>query len=200
MISKHFHKSELHSVFSYILFPYSSSNFFPCASTWLSGRATGSCSKGPGFESREEQRENFLLRGQVSVLTLISVSKCTCVTAVAPKRFLSFCQNCRRQVTAKLPCMHPRYMASNKVTLKTDAWMYGVHRTCAETAAVSRGTSKGRTKYRCKHFLDIQKLRCVKIQSLMQSRIRLERRHSGYRYSYHCKVLRGHLEMRRSTI
>ena len=30
--------------------------------------------KGPGFKSRQERRENFLLQGQLSVLTLISVS------------------------------------------------------------------------------------------------------------------------------
>ena len=35
--------------------------------------------------------------------------------------------------------MHPTYVALNEVTLKTDAWLYGVHVTCAETAAVSRG-------------------------------------------------------------
>ena len=29
---------------------------------------------GPGFESRQERQENFLLQGQLSVLILISVS------------------------------------------------------------------------------------------------------------------------------
>ena len=37
-------------------------------------RAPDSWSKGRGFESRQERRENFLLRGQLSVLALISVS------------------------------------------------------------------------------------------------------------------------------
>ena len=37
-------------------------------------RASDSRSKGPGFEFRQERRENFLLQGQLSVLTLISVS------------------------------------------------------------------------------------------------------------------------------
>ena len=37
--------------------------------------------------------------------------------------------------------MHPMYLASNKVILQTGAWLYGVHRPCAEKAAVSRGTS-----------------------------------------------------------
>ena len=37
-------------------------------------RAPESWLKGRGFESLQERRENFLLRGQLSVLTLISVS------------------------------------------------------------------------------------------------------------------------------
>ena len=38
------------------------------------GRAPDSWLKGHGFESQQEQQENFLLQGQLSVLTLISVS------------------------------------------------------------------------------------------------------------------------------
>ena len=37
-------------------------------------RASDSSSKGLGFESRQERRENFLLQGHLSVLTVISVS------------------------------------------------------------------------------------------------------------------------------
>ena len=48
-----------------------------------------------------ERRENFLLRGQLSVLTLISVSVPSRVTAVARKRPRTFCQKRRWQVTAK---------------------------------------------------------------------------------------------------
>ena len=33
-------------------------------------------------------------------------------------------------------------------TSATGAWLYGVHTTCAEAAAVSRGTSHARTKER----------------------------------------------------
>ena len=58
-------------------------------------------SKGPGFECWQERRENFLLQGQLSVLTLISVSIPPRVTTVAHKRSWSFCQKCRWQVTAK---------------------------------------------------------------------------------------------------
>ena len=80
---------------------------------------------------------NFLLQGWLSVLTLISVSFPPCVTAVARKRPQSFCQKCRWQVTAK-----HAYTLSMWLCMKWHgAWLYGVHRTCAETAAVSCGTS-----------------------------------------------------------
>ena len=46
----------------------------------------------------------ILLQGQLSVLTVISVSVPPRVTAVARKRSLSFCQKCRWQVTAKHTC------------------------------------------------------------------------------------------------
>ena len=51
-------------------------------------------------------------------------------------------------------------VASNKVTLKTGAWLYGVHRTGAETAAASRGTGHITTKQRCKYTttVHVQKL------------------------------------------
>ena len=62
-------------------------------------RAPDSWLKSRGFESLREGRENFLLQGQLSVLTLISVTvppPCYC-----SKRSGSFCQKCRWQVTAK---------------------------------------------------------------------------------------------------
>ena len=56
------------------------------------------------------------------------------VTAVACKRS---CQKCRWQVTAK-----HAYTLHMWLCMKWHgAWLYGVHRTCAETAAVSCGTS-----------------------------------------------------------
>ena len=59
------------------------------------------------------------------------------VTAVARKRSRSFCQKCRWQVTAK-----HAYTLRMWLCMKWhEAWLYGVHRTCAETAAVSCGTS-----------------------------------------------------------
>ena len=60
------------------------------------------------------------------------------VTAVARKRSRSFCQKCRRQVTAK-----HAYTLRMWLCMKWHgAWLHGVHRTCAATAAVSRGTSQ----------------------------------------------------------
>ena len=60
------------------------------------------------------------------------------------------------------------YVALNDVTLLADAWLYGVHGTCAETSIVSRSTNHVTTKQRCKHTasVDIQKTPCVKLQSL----------------------------------
>ena len=64
-------------------------------------RAPDSWSKGCEFESRQEQRENFLLQGQLCVLTVIWCPFHPRVTAVARKRSRSFCQKCRWQVIPK---------------------------------------------------------------------------------------------------
>ena len=59
------------------------------------------------------------------------------VTTEARKRSRSFCQKCMWQVTAK-----HAYTLRMWLCMKWHgAWLYGVHRTCAETAAVSCGTS-----------------------------------------------------------
>ena len=79
-------------------------------------RALDSWLKGRWFESLQERRENFL---QLSVLTHISVSVPPLCYRSSTKRSQSFCQKCRWH----------------------GAWLYGVHRTCTETAAVSCGTS-----------------------------------------------------------
>ena len=63
------------------------------------------------------------------------------VTAVARKRSQSFCQKCRWQVTAK-----HAYTLQMWLCMKWHgAWLYGVHRTCAEMVAVSCGTSHAST-------------------------------------------------------
>ena len=99
-------------------------------------RALDSWLKGRGFESLLKRQENFLLQGRLSVLTLISVTVPTCVTVATRKRSRSFCQKCRLQVTAK-----HAYTLRLWLCMKWHgAWLYGVHRTCAETAAVSCGT------------------------------------------------------------
>ena len=59
------------------------------------------------------------------------------VTAVARERSRSFCQKCRWQVTAK----HAYTLRMWLCKKWRGAWLYGVHRTCAKTAAVSCGTS-----------------------------------------------------------
>ena len=71
-------------------------------------RAPDSWLKGRGFESLLERRENFLLQGRLSVLTLISVSVPS--TTVARKKSRLFCQKCRWQVTAKTR-IHLTYVA-----------------------------------------------------------------------------------------
>ena len=55
--------------------------------------------------------------------------------------------------------MHPTYVALNEATMYTGTWLYGVHLTCAETAAVSRGTSHATTKQCCQYTnsVDIEK-------------------------------------------
>ena len=60
-----------------------------------------------------------------------------CITAVARKRSWSFCQKCRWQVTAK----HAYTLCMWLCMKWHGAWLYGVHKTCAEMAAVSCGTS-----------------------------------------------------------
>ena len=99
---------------------------------------------GPGFEPRQERREKFLLQGQLSVLTLISVS----VPPLCYHRSRSFCQkcSCRLQVNAHTPYL----CGLNEVIQSSGAWLNGVHRTCATWA-------------------DIVNTRCKRIQSLIQN-------------------------------
>ena len=100
-------------------------------------RVLDSWLKSHGFESLQERRENFLLQGRLSVLTLVSVSVPTL---------------CYRSSTYKIPVILPKVQwqvtAKHACTLRMwlcikwhGAWLYGVHRTCTETAAVSCGPS-----------------------------------------------------------
>ena len=65
-------------------------------------------------------------------------------TAGACKRFQSLYQKCRWQVTSKQTCILRMWLEIK--TMWTGGWLYGIHRTCAETAAVSCGTSHVTTK------------------------------------------------------
>ena len=84
-------------------------------------RAPDSRSKGRGFESLHERRENFLFQGQLSVLTLFRYPFHPRVTAVARKRSRSFCQKCRWQVTTKT-YMHLTYVTLHEVTRCMVVW------------------------------------------------------------------------------
>ena len=60
----------------------------------------------------------------------------------------------------------------HEVTLQAGAWLYGVHRTCADTAADSRGTSHVTTKQHCEliHYFDeYSETRNKRLQSLIQN-------------------------------
>ena len=76
--------------------------------------------KGRRFESLQERRENSLLRGQLSVLTLFRYPFHPRAIAIARKRSRSFCQKCRWQVTAKHA--HITYVALHEVTRSMVVW------------------------------------------------------------------------------
>ena len=100
-------------------------------------RAPDSWLKGRGFESLLERLENFFSRVDFLCWLLFRYPFHPRVTTVARKRSRSFCQKCRWQVTAK-----HAYTLRMWLCMKWHgAWLYGVHRTCAETAAVSCSTS-----------------------------------------------------------
>ena len=81
------------------------------------------------------------------------------VTAAARKKSLSFCQKCRWQVTARHTCP-PVFRF--EMTLYTGALLYGIHRTCAETAAVPRCTKRA-LKYTASAYIQ-------RVQSFIQNR------------------------------
>ena len=120
-------------------------NTFPAVSVCRDATLRSAClAKGSytleatGRQDREGQRRfGYSLR--LSFLSLLS---------------RSFCQKCGWQVTAK-----HAYTLRMLLCMKWHgAWLYGVHRTCAETAAVSCGTSHASAvKYTTS--VDIQKTR-----------------------------------------
>ena len=93
--------------------------------SWLKGASLNPCRSGMRIFF---SRVNFLCWILLWYLFLLRV------TTVARKRSQSCCQKCRWRVTAKHTYMW--------LCMKWQgAWLYGVHRTCAETAAISCGTS-----------------------------------------------------------
>ena len=89
-------------------------------------RAPDLWSKGYGFESLQERRENFLLHGHFLCWLLFRYPFHPRVTAVARKRPRSFRQKCGWQVTAKYACTLRMWLCMKW----HGAWLYGVHRTC----------------------------------------------------------------------
>ena len=146
--------------------------------------------------------EIFLLRqGQLSVLTFISVVIALPfrVTAVVRKRSRSHCQKCRCHVAAEHACilrMWLRIKLRDAVNLYIVVW-------CAQNL---RWNDSSFTWHQpCNNQTALQPLRWIfkrrgeKLQSLIQSRIRLECRRWEQHYGSHCETLGVHLEMRRST-
>ena len=87
-------------------------------------RASDSWSKGPGFESRQEQWDNFLLQGQLSVLTLISVSApppCRSSTDVKDPGRSAESAGGRLQLNTHTPYVCG-FKRSDAAKLWTDAW------------------------------------------------------------------------------
>ena len=79
-------------------------------------RVLDSWSKGPGFESRQEQWEKFILQGQLSVQALISVfvpPLCYCSSTWKIPVILPKVQVAGYNYTH----IHPTYVALNEVTL-----------------------------------------------------------------------------------
>ena len=100
-------------------------------------RALDSWLKGHGIDSLRSGRRMFFSRVDFLCWLLFRYLFRPCVTTEACKRSLSFCPKCRWQVTVK-----HAYTLRMWLCMKWhSAWLYGVHRTCAETAAVSCGTS-----------------------------------------------------------
>ena len=130
---------------------------------------------------------------------------CLCVTAVACKKSQSFYQRRRCQVTAKHACtLHMWHCRKWH-----GAWLYGVHRTCAETAAVSCSTSHVSTVSTSLFFGGYSKMHHKKpvtyaeshvspmslLESGKQHYIRSDRHQHpscGTLLTYHCQLLSKH--------
>ena len=56
--------------------------------------------------------------------------------------------------------VHVEIESQCNVMCRHCAWLYNVHRTCVETAAVSRGTSHIKTRQGCNHSVDNHSALC----------------------------------------
>ena len=136
-------------------------------------RPSDSWWKGPGFESRQERRENILLRGQLSVLTLIF---CTCSTPVLPQQHVKDPGHSTKSGGGRLQLnTHTPYLCGFEWSVTVNwcmvKWCKCIHRTSAETAAVSRGTSHATTKECYQHTasVDIKNTRYKRIVTHSES-------------------------------
>ena len=120
----------------------------------------------------KERRANFLLQGQLSILTLISVAYVPPQWHVKDPGHFAKSAGGRSQLNTPAPCV---CNFQQPCKLVHD---YG-HRTCAEPAAVLRGTSHFETKQGCRLCTPLRwifKTRCLKnLQPLVHSCLRLKR-------------------------
>ena len=104
--------------------------------------------KGHRCESRQELQENFLIQGQLFVLTLYFSISSTRVTTVACKRSWFFHQKYRWQVTAKHACTLHTWLCIKWYDMVHGCMVYSEY---AKMAAVSCGTSHATV---CSHTED----------------------------------------------
>ena len=152
--------------------------FSMCELEWRFGErdssvvtAPDSWSRGPGFESPQERRENFLLQGHLSVLTLISMSVPPLVKDPG-----HLCQMYRWQVTARHTCTlskwlwkkwHCKLVRSCKLCIELvprRQQLYVAPAMQQPNSAIGKYTTS----------VDIKKTRYKRIQSLFQNHMRHE--------------------------
>ena len=129
--------------------------------------------EGHWFDSQHRWLENFLIHGQLCVLTFyFDICPILCYHS-SSKRSRSFNQKCRWQVTTKQACTLFMYL---RIELLSVAWLYGAHRMCTKVAAVSQGTGCVAIKQHYKYttLLNIQNVLCNKLHSFIQSCMWLE--------------------------
>ena len=136
--------------------------------TMGSGIAPHSWSNGHGFESLQEQWENFLLHGQLSVLTFIRS------TPVLPRLHVKDPSHSAKSAGGRLQLnAHTPYICGFAWSNMVHGCM--VYTECIKMAAISCGTSYASTVTDCKYttLVDIQK-RAIKSYSLMQNHMQAQ--------------------------